>query len=219
MNNHFHPSKLVPPGVNDVRSRSFLTAWGAELERIELTSLLVNDARTVDAKLLPAMAVARTMTDFIVPGMKEAGVRKLLHNFREIHSKSGYIAGTRAALSAFDLDVTWIQWHEEEPPAPHDTHRVQVFFNDTMVEENALGSLEERSNVERLIHLTQRWSQSVSVTFGFQTKPDLHIGCFPRHSALFIGGLPDEDQPSEPVTAFISPFPTASALYQGGMES
>lgn len=184
MREPYIPSRIIPPGINDERSRALIDAYSQELENVALEDLLIKDALTVDARLLPAMTVARSMSDFVYPGIKETHLRSLLDDYHSIHAKSGYISGVRRALSAFDLDIEWVQWFNEEPKAPHNTHKVNVFFNDILVEGNALASSDETNLVLRLIHLTQRWSQDVAVTFSVLTKGSIKIGAISH-----VGGV------------------------------
>ena len=47
--------ELIPPGVNDRRSRAFVRALGDTLATFKTSALLVQDPLEVDARLLPSM--------------------------------------------------------------------------------------------------------------------------------------------------------------------
>ena len=167
MREPFIPSTMIPPGANDKRSRALIDAYSQELEQVKLTDLLVNNAMTVDARLLPAMTVARSMSDFVYPNMREIHLRQLLNDYREIHANSGYIKGTRRALSALGVTVSWTQWFEETPKAHHNTHKVTAFINENLFAGDAsILNSETQSAVLRFINLTKRWSQDIDFTIG-----------------------------------------------------
>lgn len=167
MDKPFIPSSIIPPGINDERSRALVSAYSQELEQVELSDLLVNDAMTVDARLLPAMTVARTMTDFTFLDMREDHLRRLLDDYREIHANSGYIKGVRRALAAFNVTVSWTQWFHEEPKAEPNTHKVVAFVNENLFAgETGLLDAKTQAAILNVIDLTKRWSQDISFSLG-----------------------------------------------------
>lgn len=185
MSDPFILDRLIPSGVNDHRARAFMAAASVEIEAVELESLLVGDAMTVDARLLPAMAIARTMTDFILPGMREIHIRRLLDQYRQIHALSGYIAGARRALQAIGIEIEWLSWFDQEPKGPHDTHIVKVLADGTIFDGDA-NPLSERAidTVRRFIHLTQRWSQEVAIEVLLTSRTPMRVGAYAR-----VGGV------------------------------
>lgn len=167
MSNPFIPDRLIPAGINDERSRAFVRAFSDEIEAVDMQSLLVQDALTVDERLLPAMTVARAMTGFMMPNMKQKFIRQLLANYHQIHENSGYIYGTRIALLSLGIAVEWTQWHNEIPMGPHDTHKVVVYINENLFEDDEnLFSAQNQTAIRRAIDQTQRWSQDVAFSLG-----------------------------------------------------
>lgn len=176
----FIPPELVPPGVNDARGRAFAAAFGELLARFSTSSLLVQDAWTAPASLLPAMTLEAGMGEFVSPGMREAHVRALIAAAPDIHAMTGTIAGVRRALAAVGIRMQWTQWFEEEPPAPHDTHKVFLFADDVLVSGEEMFSRANQAAARRLIDATKRWSQDVAISYGVRAGGALHVGALAR---------------------------------------
>jgi len=176
MSDPFIAENLITPSINDERSRALIGAFSDELEAIDMNRLLNQNAMTVDEKILPAMAVARAMTDFIVPNMRTELIRLLLHNYREIHEYSGYIHGTRLALDLLGVRVRWTQWFNEVPIAYHNTHKVHVFLNNTLIEGASPLSPENQQAIVRLIDVTKRFTQDLAVTYGLDSRMEVYAG-------------------------------------------
>lgn len=163
----FIPVSLIPPGVNDKRSRDFTAAFSALLEGFSTSALLVQDPMTVDARLLPLMTVEFGMSDFVPAGLLEAHHRALLAAAPEIHAMTGTVAGARRALAAIGVTVDWVQWFQRSPRGPHDTHEVTAYVNEHLfADQSALLTAETQMAVLRLIRATQRWSQEIDFKLG-----------------------------------------------------
>lgn len=179
MSDRFIPDELISPGVNDEHARAVIRVASEDFEAFDNHDLLFIDALTVDAKMLPAMAVARTMTDFILPGMREVHVRRLLDDYRSIHELSGYVAGTRRALRAIGVEIEWDYWWQDEPKRHHNTHIVRASAEDIIFEDdtNLLG---ERTidAVRRFINLTKRHSQDIEFEVLLNVRAPVHVGAF-----------------------------------------
>lgn len=176
MSDPYIPSNLIPPGINDERSRALMSAFSEELEAIDNQALLIQDALTVDERLLPEMTVARAMSSFIMPNMRQELVRQLLDNAHEIHENSGYIHGTRFALDLLGVRIRWTQWHNETPPAYHDTHKVRVFLNSSLIEDVSPLDPENQQAIARLIEVTKRKSQDLDVFYGLDSRIKVYTG-------------------------------------------
>lgn len=171
------PATLIPAGVNDQRSRDFIASLSAVLEDFQPSSLLVQDPMTVDAWLLPIMTVELAMSDFMTPGMLERHVRALLDAAPDIHALTGTVAGARRALSAIGVTVDWVQWFQQDPPGPHDTHVVTAYVNEHLfADQAALLTEEVQQSVLRLIHATQRWSQDIAFRLGIRATSTIALG-------------------------------------------
>lgn len=182
MSDPFIPPELVPRGVNDARGRAFAAAFGEILSRFSTASLLVQDAWTVPASLLPAMTLETGMSEFVSPGMREEHVRALVAAAPEIHAMTGTIAGVRRALAAVGIQMQWTQWFEEEPPGHHDTHKVFLFADEVLVSGEEMFSYANQAAARRLIDATKRWSQDVAVSYGVRAGGAFYVGALGRAS-------------------------------------
>lgn len=190
MSSDFISPSLIPRGVNDERSRTMIKIASDQLDGFDNHDLLFVDAQKVDAQFLPAMAVARTMSDFILPGLSEQSVRNLLSDYRNIHAQSGYISGVRRALGAVGISVNWKQWWEMEPKGPHNTHNVTVQVNELVFADEPV-ILNERVQQLSLhfINLTSRWSQDVNFKLAAGYKGTFSVANAARALAFKRDGI------------------------------
>lgn len=176
----FIPPILVPPGVSDRRNRDFVAALSALLGEFRPADLVIQDASTVPAGLLPVMVVEAGLSEFVSPGMREDLLRALIADAPAIHALTGTIAGVRRALAAIGVTARWTQWFQEQPPAAHDTHKVVLFLADTVINGAAPLDLVNQRAAARIIDATKRWSQDVSVQYGMRGTARLYAGAASR---------------------------------------
>ncbi len=192
--NTIHPA-LLPDAIRDERGEAIRKTLSMQLATIDVNAHLLTDPYTVDTSLLPFLVIERSLDEYIFTGIREEHLRRLIDFAPEIHAEKGTIAGVRKALDAFNLQMTWTQWFEETPKALHDTHKVQVFFDETLVDGSALDDASDQFAVKRIIDATKRWSQTVYVTFGYRLKQNIFMGAIAH-----VGGIihhknaPPEDQ-------------------------
>lgn len=215
---NFINSNLIPPAINDERNRALVGVFGEELADFDRHDLLIQDAQTVHAALLPEMTIARAMTDFVTPGMREDLLRNLLDRSEEIHALSGTLPGIRRALAAIGLTVTWTQWFEEEPKGPHDTHKAKVFFEQSLADGYEIGDEWHRQAVLKLIDATKRWSQDTAISFGVQASATNHVGVIASTGGRYVAALPAEEPEPIPSKQFIAVTSSVGGTYQASLE-
>jgi phage tail P2-like protein len=137
MSDPFIPLELVPPGVNDQRSRDFVSALSAVLADFKPSALMIQDAWTVPASLLPIMIVEAGLSEFVSTNMREDLLRSLIAHAPEIHARTGTVRGVKLALEAIGISARWTQWWQEEPKAHHNTHKIVLFLSDTVINGHA----------------------------------------------------------------------------------
>jgi phage tail P2-like protein len=179
-NKPFIDDQLITPAINDERSRALVSIMGQELAEFDYADLVIQDPLTVDAKLLPEMIVARAMTDFVTPGLNENLLRNLLSNAYDIHALSGTMPGIRRALASLGVTAEWVQWFQEDPKAPHDTHKATIFFETSIADGYVAGDSFHRKAVIKLINASKRFSQEIAYTFGVRTKGAMRMGVTTR---------------------------------------
>ncbi|MCA1492691.1 phage tail protein I [Ensifer sp. NBAIM29] len=199
----FIPPSIVPPGVNDERSRDFAAAFGSILSSFSTSALMIQDPLTVDAALLPIMTVELGMTEFMTPGLREVHVRELLARAPEIHAWTGTVYGTRRALGALGVTVDWTQWWQKEPKGQHDTHEVIAYVNEHLIEgETALLNEATQHAIKRIIEVTQRWSQEISFLIGVGLRSSAGLaGAVQRLSSLHPTMNADQPMPGAAIGA------------------
>lgn len=228
------PATLIPPGVNDRRSRDFVASLSAVLEDFRPSALLVQDPMTVDAAMLPILTVELGMSGFVAPGLLERHVRALLAAAPDIHAMTGLIVGVRRALGAIGVTVDWVQWWQQDPPGHHDTHVVTAYVNEHLfADQPALLSEEVQHAVLRLIEATQRWSQDIDFRVGIGFRTSAGLASALQAAAFFAPTLETVSQmPAagiglavalqdvtflDPTLEMTSPMPAASVALVGSL--
>lgn len=180
------PLDLVAPGVNDARSRAFAGALGALLGEFAPSALMIQDAWSAPSALLPAMVIEAGLADFVSDGMREAHLRALIAAAPAIHAMSGTIAGVRRALEAVGIAMQWTQWWQDEPPGPHDTHRVFLFADDVLISDEGMLSAANQAAARKLIDATKRWSQEVAIQYGVRAAGTACAGAIGRTHVVAV---------------------------------
>lgn len=176
----FIPSILVPPGVSDQRDRDFIASLSAVLSDFKPSALVIQDAMTAPAALLPIMVVEASLSDFVSADMREDLLRSMIAAAPEIHASRGTVAGVKTALETLGVSARWTQWWQEEPKAHHDTHKVVLFLTDTIIAGYAPLDLPNQRAAARIIAATKRHSQDIAVQYGMRGNATLRPGAASR---------------------------------------
>lgn len=171
---------LLPPGVNDQRDRDFIAALSAVLSDFKPSALVVQDALTAPSALLPIMVVEAALTDFISADMREDLLRAMIDAAPEIHATRGTVAGVKKALETIGISARWTQWWQEGPKAHHDTHKVVLFVNDTVINGHAPLDLPNQYAAARVIAAAKRHSQDIAIQYGVRGEATIRIGAASR---------------------------------------
>lgn len=176
----FIPSILVPAGVNDQRDRDFVAAFSAMLQEFRPSALVIQDAFTAPASLLPIMILEAGLTDYVPADIREDLLRTMIAAAPEIHAMTGTVKGVRRALETLGISARWTQWYQERPKAAHDTHKVVLFLNDTVISGHAPLDLPNQRAAARVIAAAKRHSQDVAVQYGIRGETILGSGAASR---------------------------------------
>ena len=199
----FIPPALVPPGVSDRRNHAFVSALSALFGEFRPADLLIQDAFTVPADLLPVMVVEAGLSEFVSPGMREGVVRALIDAAPAIHAMTGTVEGTRRALAALDISARWTQWWQEEPKAHHDTHKVVLYFENTVIADQQPMAVANQRAAARVIAATQRWSQDIAVQYGMRAGTRLRLGAVMRRGRTVRLNAPRLGNERFPISLFV----------------
>lgn len=176
----FIPPALVPPGVSDRRNHDFIATLSAFLAGFRPSAMVIQDAWTAPAALLPIMVIEAGLSDFVSPGMREPLLRALIDAAPEIHAMTGTIHGSVRALAAIGVETRWTQWWQETPKAHHNTHKVVLFLADTIIDGAAPLDLTNQRAAARIIDATKRWSQDIAVQYGMRGTAHVYAGASSR---------------------------------------
>ncbi|MCY1668070.1 phage tail protein I [Rhizobium sp. SL86] len=196
------PLTLVPPGINDQRDRDFVSALSETLSTFQPSALVIQDALTAPSDLLPIMVVEAGLSDFVSADMREDLLRAMISAAPEIHALSGLIAGTRRALAALNISIRWTQWWQEVPKAHHDTHKVVLFLNDTIIQGRAPLDLENQRAAARVIAATKRYSQDIAVQYGVRGDGVIYAGASSRRGRSVRINAPQLGNARFPLSSF-----------------
>lgn len=174
------PLELVPPGVNDQRSRDFISALNAVLAEFKPSALMIQNAATVPSALLPTMVIEAGLSEFVSSNMREQLLRSLITHAPEIHARTGTVGGIKLALEAIGVSARWTQWWQEEPKAHHNTHKVVLFLSDTVINSHAPLDIANQRASARVINATKRWSQDIAIQYGLRGISNVYVGASSR---------------------------------------
>lgn len=186
------PNALLPDSVRDERQLAFMGALDAGLKSVDIQSFVMTDADTVKAELLPYLVREYSLQEFIPPNLLDHVTRRFIKRAYELHAKKGYVEGTRLGLKILGVDVEWQQWwqltpsregdaiewpHRNAPKGHHNTHTITAYANEVIFEgQSALFDGAVLDACLKIIHATQRWSQSIALRIGVKQENTIFLG-------------------------------------------
>lgn len=176
----FIPLELVPPGVNDRRSRDFVSALDSALSDFKTSALMIQNPWTVPSALLPIMIVEAGLSEFVSINMRETLIRSLIAAAPEIHARTGTVQGVKLALEAIGVSARWTQWWQESPKAHHNTLKIVLFLSDTVINGHAPLDIANQRAAARVINAAKRWSQDIAIQYGLHGFSKIHVGAASR---------------------------------------
>lgn len=203
MSEPFIPPVLIAPGVNDARSRAFIGSFSALLSEFTTAALIVQDAWSAPTALLPAMTIEAGLSELVSPGMREDYLRALIDDAPAIHAMTGSVAGTKRALAALGITARWTQWWQAEPKAHHNTHKVVLYFSDTVIDGEQPMAIPNQRAAARVIAATKRESQDIVVQYGIRAGTRVRIGAVMRRSRTVRLSAPRLGDEHFAITSFI----------------
>ena len=184
------PETLIPPGINDERSRAILGAFEAMAGEFDFTRLLMRRSAEMPAEVLPLAVAERSLEEFIAPdGSPEAAVRKLIDLAFVLHETKGTDAGVLSALAAFGLEADVLQWFSRSPAGPHDTHTVTVDAAQDIFGDGDLWGGRVYRQVWRIVDAMKRWSQETYLQMAATARAPVYAAVIPM-SRINVVALP-----------------------------
>ena len=160
--------KLIPPGINDERTRALVDAFAHAASEFDFTKLLMRNSAEILDDMLELAIHDYSLSEFIGPdGLPTDIVRGLIDRAWMLHEKQGTDEGVMLGQSLIGYSPVIKHWWQEEPKGLHDTHKMTVYvtrqhFDD---EPDLLNAKAQRAAL-KMNDATKRWSQDT----------DLHLG-------------------------------------------
>lgn len=170
---------LIPPGINDERSRAILGAFKAMAAEFDFSDLLMRKAHEMPTEALPLAVYERSLKEFIAPGgSPEFAVRNLIDKAFVLHEVQGTDEGVKNGLAAFGVNGDVKQWHNFSPAKKPHTHYITIDISKDIFDKPEFFSEESNQQIWRVIDATKRWSQKSFVEFALAAKSPLYHGAY-----------------------------------------
>lgn len=171
--------RITPPQINDIRGHAILRALDRAIADRPLRDFFIRDAYTVPAAMLPALIAEYSLEEFITPDLPESFVRKIIANQWFLHEGKGYDDGVLLGLSLLGMSATIIQWYQQTPIAPTDTHII-TFSVDELLFADGDGHFDQRQikAAQQMIDATKRWSQDSEIRASVNAPGPVYSGAF-----------------------------------------
>ena len=190
----FNDQRLIPPGINDERSKAVLGMFAHGAALLDFSKLLMRNAGEMPDEVLPEAIYERSLAEYILPeGYPPATIRKLVDGSFEIHAQQGTEGGITFGLELIGANGRITQWYEEDPVGHHDTFRVDVDLDAPIVNENTADVTKDREAITRMVKSTQRHSQDEAINFGYRTDTPAYAAV---HDVL-SGNIVDQHTPED----------------------
>lgn len=202
------PETLIPPGINDERSRAMLGLFKAMAEDFDFAKLLMRNAGEIPDDALPLAVHDFSLEEFFPPdGLPVEATRKLIDRAWDLHEWQGTDRGVTLGLALLGIRPQITHWFEQEPPGHHDTHDIKVYVGQHLYEgaPSILNDQTQRAALQ-MIDATKRWSQDTSFALGARFPDTWSVAA--ASSGLAISR---PEASAAPNTDLSTPFSAASA--------
>ena len=182
--------RVLPSATADLRGQTVLSLMAMVGASFDWQRSLAVTAADMPTAYLPYAIRQFGIQDYVQPGMREDIVRRLVEHALLIKVREGTISGVRAALSLVGMKVRWTQWHEMTPIGAPGTHRITVYINE-FIFENQTVLLDERIQraADRIIAGTKRHSQTIEFLLGIALASSPRAAAGATHTeAVTISG-------------------------------
>lgn len=180
MTSRYFPEKLIPPGINDERSRAVLAAFEAMASEFDFSKLLMRTSSEMPTEVLPLAIAEHSLIEFIdEDGSPEEAVRTLIDTAFPLHERQGTDGGVLEGLEAFGLKADIVQWYELDPVGPHDTHTITVDTSQDIFGDGDIWAEKVNRQIWRVIDAQKRWSQDTALRTMAGSEGALYGAAFP----------------------------------------
>ncbi|WP_310620876.1 phage tail protein [Flexibacterium corallicola] len=180
------PETLIPPGINDERSRAILGAVEAMAKEFDFSSLLMRTAEEMPRDVLELALHDNSLEEFVSPdGLPEIAVRRLIDHRWALHEKKGTDNGVKLGQELLGITPSIEHWWQQEPEGHHDTHQITIYVNEHLFEgEEAFLNAKIQNASLHMVDATKRWSQGTQYQLGAEFKSGLGVGNTARAASM-----------------------------------
>ena len=204
--------RLIPPGINDERTRALWDAFAHAASEFDFSKLLMRNADEIPDNMLELALHDFSLSEFVAPdGLPIDAARRLIDQAWELHEKQGTDGGMQLGQALLGTSVSINHWWQQNPEPFHDTQIVTVWFETLLVDDTVIADAQHQAMARQLIDATKRWSQDIAVVFGVRALASQFIGAFSLDAGRYTAALPDDD----PVAYSVPVYAAALALNAG----
>lgn len=211
--------RLIPPGINDERTRALMDAFDHASSLFDFSKLLMRNSSEIPDNMLELAIHDYSLKEFIPPdGLPVDAARRLIDKAWELHEKQGTDEGVQLGQSLLGATASITHWWQLHPKGAHDTQNVTVWFDRLLIDGATVYDQQHQDMARNMVHATKRWSQDTAVGFGVKTATKLHIGAISSYGGRFVAALPGPDPELHEVIEFVAAASVYGGTFKAGME-
>lgn len=173
------PHTLIPPSINEPRSRAVLDAFAAMASDFDFSVLMQRNGQEISSEALSLALHDRSLEEFIgEDGLPEPLARKLVDRAFELHEKKGRDEGVKLAQSLLGIAADIEHWWQQSPRGPHDTHEITLRLGDLDEPPEVPLSLEVQKSAFNSVAATKRHSQETATRWLSITRAPIRFRGF-----------------------------------------
>lgn len=197
MPNRRFGNNLIPPGINDARTRHLFSGFVAMLDAFQFADLLMQTANDMPDEVLELAVADRSLEEFIdEAGSPEGAVRNLIDNAFDLHETQGTDPGIVEALAAFGMSAEIVQWYEQSPAGPPHTHKINIDTSGDIFGDGEVFGPRTARQADRIVNAMKRWSQDSAIRLAAMKQHNAFVG-MAQMTRLTVVALPLEVTPPD----------------------
>lgn len=170
-------NRIIPPGINDERTRAMLGAFVHAASQFDFSKLLMRNGAEIPDNMLELAIHDYSLSEFIgEDGLPAAQARELVDNAWPLHEWQGTDKGVRMALDLIKFRPEITHWWQQVPEGAHDTHNLTVYVNDHLfADESTLLNAKAQRTALHMNNAAKRFSQATSFRLGIGVDNSIGI--------------------------------------------
>lgn len=210
---------LIPPGINDERTRAIMDAFSHAASLFDFSKLLMRNSSEIPDNMLELAIHDFSLNEFVPPdGLPVEAARRLIDAAWPLHEKQGTDEGVHLGQSLLGTTVTIEHWWQMEPEGAHDTQKVTVWFDGALLEGGTPVDSQHQSMARQMVHATKRWSQDTALGFGINATITNYVGAFSSFGGLFTAAMPNDNPTPKSAIEYVAVVSAFGGTFTAGME-